>query len=119
MGSCENRSSSNRIVFIYILGRWDSLDSLTETPRWQNVASSRVPTRMLRQLCLRGTPRQSTARPASAVWAAARAYSSESGAGLAAIDPSKLSITKTTTPKDLLPPKDLVFGKNFTGMWIV
>ncbi len=34
---------------------------------------------------------------------------------LAALDASKLSITKTTTPKELTPPKDLVFGKTFTG----
>ena len=33
------------------------------------------------------------------------------------IDPTKLSITKTTTPKDLLPPKELIFGHNFTGMY--
>lgn len=34
---------------------------------------------------------------------------------LAEIDPSKLSITKSTTPKDLLPPEELVFGRTFTG----
>lgn len=31
------------------------------------------------------------------------------------IDPSKLSITKTTTPKQLVPPNELVFGRTFTG----
>ena len=31
------------------------------------------------------------------------------------IDPSKLTITKTTTPKDLLPPEELIFGRNFSG----
>jgi hypothetical protein len=31
------------------------------------------------------------------------------------IDPTKLSITKTTTPKDLLPPEELIFGRNFSG----
>jgi branched-chain amino acid aminotransferase len=31
------------------------------------------------------------------------------------IDPTKLSITKTTTPKGLLPPEELIFGRNFTG----
>ena len=31
------------------------------------------------------------------------------------IDPTKLSITRTTSPKDLLPPEDLIFGRNFTG----
>ncbi|KAJ9648049.1 branched-chain-amino-acid transaminase bat2 [Coniosporium apollinis] len=47
-----------------------------------------------------------------------RAYSlqidTNSDPKLAGIDPSKLSITKTTTPKDLLPPEELVFGRNFT-----
>ncbi|KAL5362803.1 aminotransferase [Aspergillus floccosus] len=32
----------------------------------------------------------------------------------AGVDPSKLTITKTTTPKELTPAKDLVFGKTFT-----
>ncbi|KAL4929595.1 branched-chain amino acid aminotransferase, cytosolic [Aspergillus undulatus] len=32
----------------------------------------------------------------------------------ARLDASKLTITKTTTPKELLPSKDLVFGKTFT-----
>ncbi|KAK4643390.1 branched-chain-amino-acid transaminase bat2 [Podospora bellae-mahoneyi] len=30
------------------------------------------------------------------------------------IDPSKLVVEKTSKPKDLLPSKDLVFGRNFT-----
>ncbi|KAI9722236.1 MAG: Mitochondrial branched-chain amino acid (BCAA) aminotransferase [Candelaria pacifica] len=30
------------------------------------------------------------------------------------IDSSNLSVTKTTTPKDLLPPEELVFGRTFT-----
>ena len=34
---------------------------------------------------------------------------------LQAIDASKVSIAKTTTPKDLVPNQDLVFGKYFTG----
>lgn len=34
---------------------------------------------------------------------------------LQAIDSSKLSITKTTTPKDLMPNEELVFGRYFTG----
>lgn len=35
---------------------------------------------------------------------------------LPALDPSKLEITKTTTPKELIPQDQLVFGKTFTGM---
>lgn len=34
---------------------------------------------------------------------------------LPGLDPSKLTITKTTTPKEPLPPQELVFGKTFTG----
>lgn len=30
------------------------------------------------------------------------------------IDPSSLSITKTTTPKQIIPPEELVFGRTFT-----
>lgn len=33
---------------------------------------------------------------------------------LAEMDASKLTITQTTTPKELTPPKDLVFGNKFT-----
>ena len=33
---------------------------------------------------------------------------------LTSIDASKLSITKTTTPKDLIPNDELVFGRHFT-----
>lgn len=47
-----------------------------------------------------------------------RAYSihadAPSGVKIQDIDPTKLSITKTTTPKDLLPPRELLFGRNFT-----
>ena len=35
------------------------------------------------------------------------------------IDPSKLSITKTTTPKQLVPPAELVFGRTFTGILFI
>ena len=31
------------------------------------------------------------------------------------LDATQLQITKTTTPKQLTPPKDLVFGRTFTG----
>lgn len=32
------------------------------------------------------------------------------------IDVGKLEITKTTAPKELVPPEKLVFGRTFTGM---
>jgi len=31
------------------------------------------------------------------------------------IDASKLEVTKNTSPKDMLPFNELVFGRNFTG----
>lgn len=34
---------------------------------------------------------------------------------LPGLDPSKLVITKTSTPQEPTAPKDLVFGKIFTG----
>ena len=34
---------------------------------------------------------------------------------VAGLDPAQLSIAKSTTPKDLLPPEELVFGRTFTG----
>lgn len=34
---------------------------------------------------------------------------------LPGLDASKLTVSKTTTPKELTPPQDLVFGKTFTG----
>ncbi|KAI9698847.1 MAG: branched-chain-amino-acid transaminase bat2 [Bogoriella megaspora] len=33
---------------------------------------------------------------------------------LASINPSKCSTLKTTTPKDLIPPEELIFGRTFT-----
>lgn len=49
-----------------------------------------------------------------------RLYSIQSSenaiAQLPGIDPEALSVLKTTTPKELLPPHELVFGRTFTGM---
>ena len=48
---------------------------------------------------------------------AIRAYSARAGAvrSLADIDASKLTITRTETPKALKKPEELKFGHNFTG----
>jgi branched-chain amino acid aminotransferase len=35
---------------------------------------------------------------------------------LPGLDASKLSITETITPKKIVPPEDLVFGRTFTGL---
>jgi branched-chain amino acid aminotransferase len=68
---------------------------------------------MLRQLRPRGALFQQSPLRLTAAWEALRTYSTE--ARLADIEPSKLSITKTTTPKELVPPNELVFGRTFTG----
>ncbi|KAI4238400.1 MAG: hypothetical protein LQ352_007879, partial [Teloschistes flavicans] len=51
-------------------------------------------------------------------WSLRRPYSIQSQedaiAKLPNINPSALSITKTTTPKELVPPEELVFGRTFT-----
>lgn len=55
-------------------------------------------------------------RPAQCL--AQKAYSiqtSTSKPAVQGIDSSRLSITKTKTPKELLPSEQLVFGRTFTG----
>lgn len=42
--------------------------------------------------------------------------SAASASKLQGLDPKKLTITETTSPKSLSKPEDLVFGKTFTGM---
>ena len=37
---------------------------------------------------------------------------------LPGLDASKLSITKTITPKKIVPPEELVFGRTFTGLFV-
>lgn len=32
------------------------------------------------------------------------------------IDPSKLELSNTSSPKDLVPDEELVFGRTFTGL---
>jgi len=62
---------------------------------------------------------RSPAAPLSASLRCRRGYSIHADASVGAkikdIDPTKLSITKTTTPKNLLPPEELLFGRNFSG----
>jgi branched-chain amino acid aminotransferase len=48
-------------------------------------------------------------------WQRAFSASAAAASQLPGLDPSKLTVTKTTTPKELMDSKDLVFGKNFTG----
>jgi branched-chain amino acid aminotransferase len=73
--------------------------------------------RLLSLLSRRGP--QSTAAPLSASLRCRRAYSIHADASVGTkiqdIDPTKLTITKTQTPKDLLPPEELIFGRNFSG----
>ena len=52
---------------------------------------------------------------ASRTWQRNFSASMAAASQLPGLDPSKLTITKTTTPKELKESKDLVFGKYFTG----
>lgn len=75
---------------------------------------------MLRQLRPRNAFKQSPSRLlAIAARESSRPYSIKADSASTIkpqdIDPSKLSITKTTTPKELVPPNELVFGRTFTG----
>lgn len=63
---------------------------------------------MLRQLLARAPLRTCTPL-------ALRAYTTQAPAKLPDIDASKLTITRTQTPKALMKPEELVFGHNFTG----
>ncbi|QKX56334.1 uncharacterized protein TRUGW13939_03435 [Talaromyces rugulosus] len=58
------------------------------------------------------TAAKSLSQSRSAPWQ--RSYSSKAAPALSGIDPSKLTITPTTAPKELIPNKELVFGKTFT-----
>ena len=74
---------------------------------------------MLRQLRSRSAFFKPAPSRLVAAWESTRPYSikveSASTIKLQEIDPSKLSVMKTTTPKELVPPKELVFGRTFTG----
>jgi len=74
---------------------------------------------MLRQLRPQSALSKSSSRIAQAAWGASRTYSVKAEAASATklqnIDPSKLTITQSKTPKTLLPPNELVFGRSFTG----
>ena len=52
---------------------------------------------------------------ASRTWQRAFSASMAAASQLPGLDASKLTITKTTTPKEPMDSKDLVFGKYFTG----
>ena len=52
---------------------------------------------------------------ASRTWQRAFSASATAASKLPGLDASKLTITKTTTPKEPMDSKDLVFGKYFTG----
>lgn len=44
-----------------------------------------------------------------------RAYSVQTSKKLPDIDASKLTVTRTQTPKEMLKPEELVFGRTFSG----
>lgn len=57
------------------------------------------------------TPRIAPSR----LWQRNFSVSAAAASQLQGLDASKLTLTKTTTPKELTSPQDLVFGKTFTG----
>lgn len=65
------------------------------------------------------SPRTSSCQniAASQLWRRSFSATSAAASKLAELDPSKLTVTKTAAPKELLPPQELIFGKNFTGMY--
>ncbi|XMA10203.1 hypothetical protein WAI453_002994 [Rhynchosporium graminicola] len=73
---------------------------------------------MLRQFLPRVSPFQSQPKSSKLLYQQWKHYSikatAASGSKIQDIDPSKLSITKTTTPRELVPPNELVFGRTFT-----
>ena len=68
------------------------------------------------RLCARSRMPPSTSRSQSSrhVVPHGRRYSIQAAPQLHGIDPSALAITKTTTPKPLVPLEELVFGRSFT-----
>lgn len=54
-------------------------------------------------------------RPFSSQWRLQQQLAEDDLSHLPDIDPSQLEVTKTITPKQLVPNQDLVFGRNFTG----
>ncbi|KAK7193826.1 Mitochondrial branched-chain amino acid (BCAA) aminotransferase [Paraphaeosphaeria sporulosa] len=74
--------------------------------------------RLLSSLSQRATRPAATSVAASLRCRTERPYSIHADASVGTtikdIEPSKLSITRTTTPKALLPPEELVFGRNFS-----
>lgn len=49
-------------------------------------------------------------------WQRSFGVSAVAASQLPGLDASKLTVTKTSTPNEIKSPKDLVFGKTFTGM---
>ncbi|KAJ5149355.1 Branched-chain-amino-acid aminotransferase [Penicillium atrosanguineum] len=62
------------------------------------------------------TPRILPSRTIASTQLWQRSFNASAAAAsqLSALDASKLTVTKTSTPKELTPNKDLVFGKTFT-----
>jgi hypothetical protein len=61
----------------------------------------------------RAAPAQTAA--ASRLWSRSFSATRTAADQLPGLDPAKLAVTRTSTPKEPTPPRDLVFGKTFTG----
>ncbi|KAJ5570401.1 uncharacterized protein N7459_009831 [Penicillium hispanicum] len=76
------------------------LQQLTRRKAWSGLATPR------------SLPSQGIA--SSRLWQKNFSVSAAAASQLQGLDASKLTVTKTSTPKELTPPQELIFGKTFT-----
>jgi len=73
-------------------------------------------TRAFRQIQLKDVPiKVQSTRCFSTSWQLREQLTLDDTKHLPDMDPSKLEVTKSITPKQLVPNQDLVFGRTFTG----
>jgi hypothetical protein len=93
-----------------------SIGSGTDT----HITEMRLFQQLTRRTALTGlaSPRLSSQIPSTRLWQ--RNFGATAAAAQqAALDASKLQITKTSTPKELTPNNELVFGATFTGTYLL
>lgn len=85
-----------------------------------HITEMRLFQQLTRRTALTGlaSPRLSSQIPSTRLWQ--RNFGATAAAAQqAALDASKLEITKTSTPKELTPNNELVFGATFTGTYLL
>jgi hypothetical protein len=76
---------------------------------------SRSTLRLLRPQFARTIPRLSPSTPSVCFTRSYSIHADHAAPRLQDIDPSHLRIERTLSPKQLCPPEELVFGREFTG----